>query len=350
MEALDVISRWTVPACVLSGPPPATDWLINGWLQSTAAGTICAPGATGKTTLLIDLCVSIATGLPFLGRAVERPGSTVLISLEDDLGDLLAVWQEVVRTRVESNPDLLERCRIGNRLFSHVTLQQRPTFATHDGRMMVPTAYGSGLIERLREIPDLRLIVLDTLRLFAGGDLNDSVVASVVTSEVTKIAKSLRCAVMLSHHMPKAVATGVVASGQYSASGSAAIVDNLRFAWTLMPASKALSARTGTKAYTLTSTRGALMAERPQPIHITRQGFTFSAIPSETSRPAPGQDLSAHLPCTFARAVELIGGRLTDARKSLNARIEAGELRVTGRGVAGDPKMVHLVSSQPLVP
>ena len=70
-------------------------WLVNEWLPDKSITFLISPPESYKTWILLDLAVSIAAGVPFLGQYnVASPGPTLIIQQEDShsgLTDRLAL-------------------------------------------------------------------------------------------------------------------------------------------------------------------------------------------------------------------------------------------------------------------
>lgn len=73
-------------------------WLVEDWLPDHSVTFLISPPESYKTWLLLDLAVSVATGVPFLNQyAVNSPGATLIIQQEDShegLTDRLALIVE----------------------------------------------------------------------------------------------------------------------------------------------------------------------------------------------------------------------------------------------------------------
>src|SRR5690606_3062732 len=107
----------------LDEAPPARVWLLEGLLLLGIVGLLVAGGGTGKSYLMLQLAVSIVTGRPFLGLAVEEPGSVLLICGEDDRDEIHRRRRRVVgsmreRDEFGEREDALvrERLRIASRV------------------------------------------------------------------------------------------------------------------------------------------------------------------------------------------------------------------------------------------
>lgn len=73
-------------------------WLVQDWLPDKSVTFLVSPPESYKTWILLDLAVSVASGVPFLGRyEVNNTGPTLIIQQEDShsgLTDRLALIAE----------------------------------------------------------------------------------------------------------------------------------------------------------------------------------------------------------------------------------------------------------------
>jgi RecA-family ATPase len=78
--------------------PPPTAWLIKGILPETGAALISGQWGTYKTTVALDLSVSVMTGTSFAGRyRIKRPGGVAYFALEG-IGGLASRLTVIART------------------------------------------------------------------------------------------------------------------------------------------------------------------------------------------------------------------------------------------------------------
>lgn len=64
-------------------------WLVQDWLPDKSVTFLVSPPESYKTWILLDLAVSVSTGLPFLGQAqVNKTGPALIIQQEDSHGGL----------------------------------------------------------------------------------------------------------------------------------------------------------------------------------------------------------------------------------------------------------------------
>ena len=132
----------------------------------------------GKSWLVLDLCVKVAKGEPFLGQPTIK-GTVLYLCLEDSL------------RRIQER-----LCNIADEVPDNVF------FATQAGTME------SGLEDQIRSFtaayPDLSLVVIDTFQLIRGTSCDASYASDY--EEVRKIkflADSLGITILLVHHLRK---------------------------------------------------------------------------------------------------------------------------------------------------
>lgn len=82
-------------------------WLVDQWLPNKSITFMISPPESYKTWILLDLAVSVATGLPFLGAfEVRNTGPTMIIQQEDShigLTDRLAL---IVEQKMGISPNI----------------------------------------------------------------------------------------------------------------------------------------------------------------------------------------------------------------------------------------------------
>ncbi|WP_347275414.1 AAA family ATPase [Candidatus Kuenenia sp.] len=72
---------------LLNEPEETTDWLIEGLLPSGSFSIITAKPKVGKSTLVKQMALNIARGLPFFGREVMQ-GAVIYLALEDKRSEI----------------------------------------------------------------------------------------------------------------------------------------------------------------------------------------------------------------------------------------------------------------------
>ncbi len=160
------------------------EWLIGGLIATETVNIMVADPTIGKTTLLVQLTISLTKGIPFIGHPVAQkyPALTVLAE-----GSLLAFrnrWSCACKT-LGVDP-------------SEIDWYVQPAGMTE-------YAIGSRGLEVLIEESKAKLVILDTIGYFHSGDEND---ANDWKRHVMKPLRALTskygCSFILVHHQNKA--------------------------------------------------------------------------------------------------------------------------------------------------
>lgn len=309
------------------------EFYVDGLIERRRSVGLVAPGGTGKTTALLMLGIATALGREWFDMRVKA-GSFVLLSLDDLQEDLEGALEAVMQAlKLKEDERAIVRARV--RLYSLLAFTEAvPGFAVEERGAIVETALKAWLIRGLEGIVDLRCIVLDTMRQFAGGDTNNGRVMSIATRAVTALAVARDCACIVPHHMTKQGARDGDALDQYAGTGSAAFGDNLRVILVLYKANaeeleravevpalaRSLLADPDTEVIKLVDTRGSLRRKAVAPIWIARQGYHLWRINGRTYTPQERQQAD------IERVVMAVKNGATSVEK-VRAIIKVGKAR-----------------------
>lgn len=84
-------------------------WLVDDWLPDKSITFLVSPPESYKTWLLLDLAVSVAAGVPFLGKyRVNNPGPTLIIQQEDSHAGLTDRLALIIEQKLNALPKLGE--------------------------------------------------------------------------------------------------------------------------------------------------------------------------------------------------------------------------------------------------
>jgi RecA-family ATPase len=72
-------------------PVPEREWIVRNMIPARTVSLLVGDGATGKTTLGLQLAVARALGRDWIGT-IPEPGKTLFMSAEDDATEGTAVW------------------------------------------------------------------------------------------------------------------------------------------------------------------------------------------------------------------------------------------------------------------
>ncbi len=189
--------EWLVRADDLAGQPAPIKWIIKHWLQANALIMVHGPSGGGKTFVVLDACLRVASGLEVWAdkHRVNR-GTVVYLAGEGHHGlrSRLAAWKQ--RHGVKSMDMWLSQSGCD---------------------LNTPAGYRQ-VVEHVRQLPTVPcLIVVDTLHRFLSGDENSSVDAKTMLDACAGLMREFPgCSVLLVHH------TGVSDEAQHRARGSSA--------------------------------------------------------------------------------------------------------------------------------
>ena len=215
------------PEFATSEPPPV-DWIIEGVLEAGQRGLLVAEGGTGKSYLLLQMALSIATGAKFMGKwDVKKTGKTMFLSVEDENDK---VWRRFKNSCQRMGIDQTEA--VNNVRFVPATGENvLLTVKGADGECE-QTPVVDELIAGLKEIEDLRLLVIDPASHFRGGSVNAAEDASRFVQALTRISKEAGCAIVVANHTNKGSGESDEPN-QNDNLGSVMFTNGMRFQWNL---------------------------------------------------------------------------------------------------------------------
>lgn len=176
-----------IPVCELvSKYPKLRPVLIHGFLRIGETMNIIAPPKTGKSWLVTDLALSVATGTPWFGYPCEQ-GKVLIIDNE--------LHPETSANRI---PKVIEA-----RGFDVARVGRNICIENQRGQLKTIEAI-AGKVVRYRE-QGYRLVIVDAFyrAMPRGVDENDNGAIADVYNLVDKFAKEIGCAFVLIHHTSK---------------------------------------------------------------------------------------------------------------------------------------------------
>lgn len=187
--------NWLIPADEFSAQPAPISWLIKRWLQAQALVMVHGPSGGGKTFVVLDWCLRIASGTEDWAGHKVRPTSVVYLAGEGHHGlrGRVAAWKH------------------------HHGVSRLQMWLSKDGcDLNTPTGY-SLAVDQIRLL-NLKpgVVVVDTLHRFLAGDENSAQDAKTMLDACSALMAEFSCSVILVHH------TGVSDEAQHRARGSSA--------------------------------------------------------------------------------------------------------------------------------
>ena len=186
---------WLIPADEFSAQPSPISWLVKRWIQDQALVMVHGPSGGGKTFVVLDWCLRIASGTTTWCNHKVRPGHVVYLAGEGHHGlrGRIAAWKH-----------------------HHQSGKLNMWLSKHGCDLNTPAGYLK-VVEHIRMLPETpKVIVVDTLHRFLAGDENSAQDAKTMLDACGNLMMEFNCTVILVHH------TGVSDEAQHRARGSSA--------------------------------------------------------------------------------------------------------------------------------
>jgi len=224
----------------ISNPPPARRWLLKECLPLGKVGALIAPGGTGKSQFLLQLAVSVATGTEFFGWEIGEPGGVLCLFAEDDDEEIhRRLYRIAFDTGLRHDIALEAQMKLLTNLHvkSMVAKDNLMTVTDRASGEVIPTNYAERLLLVTREIPDLKLIVIDPGSRFRGGDENLAQDTTRFVEALERVSRSTGANLLVAHHANKGAMSGGEQT-QASQRGSSALSDGVRWQMNLSALNK----------------------------------------------------------------------------------------------------------------
>lgn len=285
----------------LNTSPQPLDFVLPGLLPGML-GTLVAHGGIGKTTLLLQLAISLAAGANLMDGIMALPATparVVFVAAEES--------RELLHVRLHG---LARRQLAGveaERLHANLTLL--PGLG-HDCRLLEQGVATPFIDELVCACQGARLVILDPLSRLHDGDENSASAMTRVAQTLERLARDSGAAVLVAHHMNKSANTWGATDTAGASRGSSALTDAARLQMNLGLRSKDDAALLGgrdkahhyvrfdiTKANYLPPTPGiwlrrqeggALVAETKRAPQGSSKGRASVKKPGKTGKPDEG--------------------------------------------------------------
>ncbi len=168
------------------------DWIWEGWLAAGKLTLIAGEGGIGKTTISINLASIISNFGNFPdGSECLNGGSVIIFSTEDDLETTL-------------NP------RLTAAKANHDNIYYISGISNSEGKedYFNPVKDFSLIRENLKQIQNVRLIIIDPIVCIVEGDMNKSNEVRKSLAVLVEIAEEYNCAILGITHLAKNVLGG----------------------------------------------------------------------------------------------------------------------------------------------
>jgi hypothetical protein len=216
------------------GEPPPVKWLVEGILPLGVCALLASPPNVGKSFLAIDLAAKVA-GRPdyecpptAFGGVVAAHGRAVYVSAEDDEPEMHRRLHSLCGGGMPERLHVLSLPDVGH--FGII----EPDPATKEFHA---TRAWLDLADEIRALPDVKLVVLDTLQALTSGDTNMTQATQPLMNEATALARATGACVLLIHHVAKGSTREIRSAldAMEAIRGSGAIAGSARAAYVLWP-------------------------------------------------------------------------------------------------------------------
>jgi RecA-family ATPase len=191
-------------------PVPPLRWLVKDRILMRNVALLQGDGATGKTTIALQLAVTVALGRnDWLGGIIDEPGNVIFYSAEEERDEFHYRLDKIVRYYDTSFAELGDRLQLHCAAGENSVLAQ----ATAKNISLMGTPLYDALLNTAR-IQKPKLVILESSAdLYAGNESDRSQVRRFVQM-LRAISLAADCAVLLlSHPSVQGMATGTGTSG-----------------------------------------------------------------------------------------------------------------------------------------
>jgi len=199
---------WLVPADEFCTKPAPIKWLVKHWVQEQALMMVHGPSGGGKTFVVLDWFLHIASGKADWNGHKVKTGPAVYLAGEGHHGlrSRIAAWKQ-----------------------HHGAKSLNMWLSKAGCDLNTPEGY-QRVVEAIRALPEPPSIIgIDTLHRFLAGDENSAQDAKTMIDACAALMREFNCTVVLVHH------TGVSDEAQHRARGSSAWKGALEIEVSIVP-------------------------------------------------------------------------------------------------------------------
>ena len=186
-----------------SGTPPDREWIIEGWIPANEKILFAGKEGLGKSLAALQLALSTAYGIPWLGNRVETPMAALYVSCEDSKDE---VHRRIAGIRNQPEYAFLDANNIDTDMFKVVSRAgEDNALGIEKDWQLKKGPFFDQLIARCELMKaDRMLIILDTLAdVFAGNENSRTVVNTFVKHYLGQIQDRFNATIVTLAHPPK---------------------------------------------------------------------------------------------------------------------------------------------------
>lgn len=217
----------------LSAEAPTLDFVLPG-LTAGSVGTVVGAGGVGKTMLLTQLGMAVATGSPVFDNPLtprSAPARVVLIAAEES-SDILRIRLHAINKWMGLQSKKSSGSTVGAAGDFTALLEKNLLLVPAAGQSVALVHQGATteFFETLCKFcAGARLIIIDPLRRLHDGDENSSSAMTQIVQVLEALAKHTGAAVIAAHHVGKASMFNETTDSAAASRGSSALTDAVRW-------------------------------------------------------------------------------------------------------------------------
>ena len=177
----------------LKDVPEEIDWLVTGVIQRGANGVFCADAKGAKSFASLDMALSLAIGVPWLGFDVPKPTRVALISREDTPG--LTAWRTqhlLLGKRGDTN-------QLQTNLYINTGRQSKELMLDNEEEVIE-------LMSVMKQW-QIEFAIFDVFNVMHAADENDNTEMRTILRQLSRVQAEVGCCIGVAHHYNKAGST-----------------------------------------------------------------------------------------------------------------------------------------------
>ena len=173
------------------------EFMVQDFLLANSVGMCAGEPKTMKSTLMLDMALSVASGKPFLGIYPVKPAPVLYIQEENSEADIKRRFMRIAHSR---------------RVLIHTSMGYEPMpiplyIVNNHGINLQDKEYRDWL-DNIIKIQSIKLLILDPWYMLCGHiDENNAKEVTPILKYLTTIRNRFGCAVILVHHFKKGETT-----------------------------------------------------------------------------------------------------------------------------------------------
>jgi hypothetical protein len=185
--------------------------MVKGFWLNRSHGIVAGEPKSFKSTLAMDMCVSIATGKPFMGvHEVVHQGPVIYIQNENSKW----IMKDRLGKMASSKGIVGSVEHVSDRNLKLSWAPDMPIYMVNQQGFLISDPLHQEQMEKMIVKYKAALVVLDPLYLMFDGDINSAKELSPVLQWLLDIRYRLDCGVMLIHHYNKGSGSDTRRGGQ----------------------------------------------------------------------------------------------------------------------------------------